>query len=110
LLTRIQKLVAPISLEQDAKLQKLKEKLDHTPLKKGKRLIFSQYADTARYLSDNLNPNGKRDGIDTRLRRRAIRASSFHARGSCQCASEKNRRAAAPPQTRWPMRFAQSSA
>ena len=27
-------------------------------------LIFTQYADTARYLFDNLNPNGERDDID----------------------------------------------
>jgi superfamily II DNA or RNA helicase len=64
LLKTIQKLVEPISPQQDAKLQKLKEELAKTPLKKGKRLIFSQYADTARYLFDNLNPNGKRDDID----------------------------------------------
>jgi superfamily II DNA or RNA helicase len=64
LLTKIQKLVEPISPEQDAKLQKLKERLNASPLKKGKRLIFSQYADTARYLFENLNPNGKRDDIE----------------------------------------------
>jgi superfamily II DNA or RNA helicase len=64
LLRKIQKLVEPISPEQDAKLQKLKERLNASPLKKGKRLIFSQYADTARYLFENLNPNGKRDDIE----------------------------------------------
>lgn len=31
---------------------------------KGKKLIFSQYADTARYLFENLNPSGKQDDID----------------------------------------------
>jgi hypothetical protein len=64
LLRKMQKLVEPISPEQDAKLQKLKEELANLPLKRGKRLIFSQYADTARYLFDNLNPKGKRDDID----------------------------------------------
>ena len=34
------------------------------PLKDGKRLIFTQYADTARYLFENLNPGGKRDDIE----------------------------------------------
>ena len=64
LLRKIQKLVEPISPEQDAKLQKLKERLNASPLKKGKRLIFSQYADTARYLFENLNPDAKRDDIE----------------------------------------------
>ena len=54
----------PITPEQDAKLQKLKSVLAKQPLKDGKRLIFTQYADTARYLHDNLNPGGKRDDID----------------------------------------------
>jgi superfamily II DNA/RNA helicase len=64
LLQKILQLVAPITPEQDAKLQKLKSELAKKPLKDGKRLIFTQYADTARYLHDNLNPGGKRDDID----------------------------------------------
>src|ERR1019366_5580801 len=56
--------VKPITPEQDAKLQKLKEYLGKKPLKDGKRLIFTQYADTARYLYENLNSGGERDGID----------------------------------------------
>ena len=64
LLRKMQKLVEPISAERDAKLQKLKGELAKSPLEKGKRLIFSQYADTARYLFENLNPGGKRDDID----------------------------------------------
>lgn len=64
LLEKILELVAPITPEQDAKLQKLKERLAAKPLKDGKRLIFTQYADTAKYLHDNLNPGGKRDDID----------------------------------------------
>ncbi len=64
ILERILTLVEPISPEQDAKLQTLKKRLAEAPLKEGKRLIFTQYADTARYLFDNLNPGGKRDDIE----------------------------------------------
>jgi superfamily II DNA or RNA helicase len=64
LLRKMLECVKPITPEQDAKLQKLKEYLGKKPLKDGKRLIFTQYADTARYLHDNLNPGGKRDDID----------------------------------------------
>jgi hypothetical protein len=56
--------VDEITPAQDAKLQKLKECLGKKPLKDGKRLIFTQYADTARYLYENLNPGNKRDDID----------------------------------------------
>ncbi len=58
LLENILFLVAPISPEQDAKLQTLKRRLQEAPLRDGKRLIFTQYADTARYLFENLNVNG----------------------------------------------------
>jgi hypothetical protein len=64
LLEKILTLVEPISPEQDAKLQTLKRRLAETPLKDGKRLIFTQYADTARYLYENLNPGGKRSDIE----------------------------------------------
>jgi len=64
LLKKILERVKPITPEQDAKLQKLKQYLGRKPLKDGKRLIFTQYADTARYLHDNLNPGGKREDID----------------------------------------------
>jgi superfamily II DNA or RNA helicase len=64
LLRKMQKLVQPITPAQDAKLQTLKDRLAQPPLKVGKRLIFTQYADTARYLFENLNPGGKRDDID----------------------------------------------
>jgi superfamily II DNA/RNA helicase len=50
-----------------AKLQKDIEhdlKLLRKVLALGKRLIFTQYADTARYLYENLNPGGKRGDID----------------------------------------------
>ena len=64
LFKKILKLVEPITAEQDAKLQTLKDRLKRRPLKDGKRLIFSQYADTAQYLYDNLNRGGKRDDIE----------------------------------------------
>jgi len=64
LLKKMLELVNPITPEKDAKLQKLKEKLAEKPLKDGKRLIFTQYADTARYLFDNLNPAGRQADID----------------------------------------------
>ncbi len=64
LLEKILSLVEPIRPENDAKLQTLKEKLADEPLRSGKRLVFTQYADTARYLHENLNPGGKRDDVD----------------------------------------------
>ncbi|MEO8974115.1 MAG: helicase-related protein [Ktedonobacteraceae bacterium] len=64
LLENILALVAPITPDADAKLQRLKQRLNEPPLRDGKRLIFTQYADTARYLYENLNPGGKRNDID----------------------------------------------
>jgi hypothetical protein len=64
LLKKMLSLVAPITPDQDAKLQTLKKRLAQAPLKEGKRLIFTQYADTARYLFENLNPGGKGDDIE----------------------------------------------
>ncbi len=64
LLNDILILVEPITADKDAKLQTLKSILDKKPLKGGKRLIFTEYADTARYLSENINPGGKRPDID----------------------------------------------
>ena len=56
LMSEILGLVNPITPDQDAKLQTLKDRLSESPLRDGKRLIFTQYADTARYLFENLNP------------------------------------------------------
>ncbi len=56
--------VAPITPAKDAKLQTLLGLLPEKTLTKGKRLIFTQYADTARYLFDNLNAGGKHQDID----------------------------------------------
>lgn len=64
LLETILKLVHPITPNQDTKLQTLKEKLNQSPFKDGKCLIFTQYADTAQYLYDNVNPNGNRDDVE----------------------------------------------
>jgi len=64
ILQQIQALVAPITPDKDTKLRTLKKWLSKPHLKGKKRLIFTQYADTAKYLYDNLNPQGKQDDID----------------------------------------------
>ncbi|MBN2562804.1 MAG: helicase [Phycisphaerae bacterium] len=64
LLQRILKLVSPITPEKDAKLQTLKKRLAEKPLEGRKRLIFTQYADTATYLYANLNPDGRDPEIE----------------------------------------------
>jgi superfamily II DNA or RNA helicase len=64
ILTRIAELVRPITPDKDAKLQTLHNRLSRPPLSQGKLLIFTQYADTARYLFENLNPGAARDDID----------------------------------------------
>ena len=57
-------LVEPISPEQDIKMEKLKEWLDKPELKDKKRLIFTQYEDTAKYIYENLNPDSSERDID----------------------------------------------
>ena len=64
ILNRMLQLVEPITPEQDAKLQVLIKQLDEAPLNEGKRLIFTQYADTARYLYENINPGDRDETID----------------------------------------------
>ncbi len=64
LLQKILSLVEPITPDQDAKLQSLLDRLGQPPLQGGKCLIFTQYADTARYLHENLNPKEQREDID----------------------------------------------
>ena len=56
LLRAMSDLVSPITAAQDAKLQTLKKRLAKPPLNEGKCLIFTQYADTARYLFEILTP------------------------------------------------------
>ena len=64
LLQKILKLVSPITPDKDTKLQTLKKRLAEKPLKGAKRLIFTQYADTAKYLFANLNPDGQYPDIE----------------------------------------------
>ena len=63
-LRRILALVEGISPAEDDKLQTLKGWLARDRMREGKRLIFTQYADTARYLFDNLNTDRDRDDMD----------------------------------------------
>ncbi len=64
LLEKILKLVSPVTPEKDAKLQTLKKRLFDKPFEGAKCLIFTQYADTAKYLFANINPEGKRPDIE----------------------------------------------
>jgi superfamily II DNA/RNA helicase len=64
LLQKIQQLVEPITPDQDTKLQTLKNWLSKPALKDKKVIIFTQFADTAKYLYENLNPGDKHDDID----------------------------------------------
>lgn len=66
LIRRMLELVAPIGPETDAKLQELKSRLrSGIPQKTGKALIFTQYADTARYLYDALSDGGKAQDVES---------------------------------------------
>jgi len=58
ILSHMHALVVPITAEQDDKLQTLKERLfeGDEPLASEKCLVFTQYADTAKYLHQHLNP------------------------------------------------------
>jgi superfamily II DNA or RNA helicase len=64
LLQRILDFVAPITPERDAKLQTLLQRICTSKFESGKCLIFTQYADTARYLHENLVSATDRDDID----------------------------------------------
>ncbi|MFC1841209.1 helicase-related protein [Thermodesulfobacteriota bacterium] len=64
LFKRLIELVEPITPEKDTKLQTLINKFSESPLDQGKRLIFTQYADTARYIYENINPGDKYSDID----------------------------------------------
>lgn len=61
------KLVEPITPGRDEKLQELQRLLIRGHLRARKLLIFSQFAETARYLHTQVNPNGdpKIDVIDS---------------------------------------------
>jgi len=56
-------LTEPITMEEDDKLQTLLSKLD-TEWSGRKVLIFTQFADTAEYLSEAINPGGTRPEVE----------------------------------------------
>lgn len=64
LLRKMLDLVAPITPERDDKLRVLRHRLASPPTAGKKCLIFTQYADTAEYLYENLNPGGARADIE----------------------------------------------
>lgn len=64
LLKIIQQLVLCITPDKDVKLLTLKKRLAGKPLKAAKRLIFTQYADTAKYLYANLNPDDRLPDVE----------------------------------------------
>lgn len=64
LLEQVLQLVESITPSEDDKLQELLSRMKQEPLNKGKLLIFTQYADTAKYLYKNLNPGNKEPDID----------------------------------------------
>ncbi|NLD43705.1 MAG: helicase, partial [Chloroflexi bacterium] len=53
-LEEVLRFVDPIDAHEDDKLQALRKVLQSDAFKSGKRLIFTQFADTARYLYENL--------------------------------------------------------
>ncbi len=57
-------LVEPITPDGDDKLQTLRQWLARDPLNVGKRLIFTQFSDTAQYLYDNLDAGQGRPDIE----------------------------------------------
>jgi superfamily II DNA or RNA helicase len=64
ILRQIHKLVAPITPAQDAKLQTLKQWLAKPDILGKKQIIFTQYADTAQYLYDQITADNDRDDIE----------------------------------------------
>ena len=65
LIRKMIELVEPITPDKDAKLQVLLAGLKRgIPKARNKVLIFTQYADTAEYLFENINPGGKHPDID----------------------------------------------
>lgn len=72
---RILQLVEQITPEYDAKLQTLKARLTQSPMQGNKCLIFTQYADTAYYLHQQLNPNGLQRDIEVIYSREKSKAA-----------------------------------
>ncbi|MDG2388653.1 MAG: DEAD/DEAH box helicase, partial [Planctomycetaceae bacterium] len=63
-LQEILRVVNPITPEADAKLQTLLSRLCSDEFQEGKCLIFTQYADTAKYLCENLISFTRREDIE----------------------------------------------
>ncbi len=64
ILKPIHQLVAPITPAQDAKLQTLKQWLAKPDILGKKQIIFTQYADTAQYLYNQITAGSDRDDIE----------------------------------------------
>ena len=56
--------VKRITPDKDDKLQQIIRQLSEPPVSNGKCLIFTQFADTAQYLYENLNPQDEHKDID----------------------------------------------
>jgi len=68
-------LVQPISADQDDKLQTLHAVLRGLPEPGGKVLVFTQYADTAQYLYDSLDPGDDHPSIEVVYSREKSKAA-----------------------------------
>jgi Helicase conserved C-terminal domain len=64
ILKQIHQLVAPITPAQDAKLQTLKQWLAKPDILGKKQIIFTQYADTAQYLYNQITDGSDRQDIE----------------------------------------------
>ena len=64
LLKTMLQMVEPITPDKDAKLQVFLKRLEQASVKGHKCLIFTQYADTAIYIYENLNPGEKQKDIE----------------------------------------------
>lgn len=64
ILQKLLDLVVHIKPEQDDKLLVLKKLMNRSDIETGKILIFTQYADTAKYIFENLNPEKKDKTIE----------------------------------------------
>jgi superfamily II DNA or RNA helicase len=86
ILDEMLRLVEPLTPARDAKLQRLKTLLRDERLRRGKVLIFTQYADTARYLYDNLPPAPDLDVIYSQGQSKGQVVARFAPRANPQLA------------------------